>query len=665
MKAIKWALIVFVCLVVLIVATLVIIPQFVDVQKYKPQIEEKVVEATGRPFSLGGDLSLSLFPWASISFSDLHLGNPEGFEEKDFVSIESFEVRVKLLPLIVRDIQIKRFMMEGARIVLERQKDGRASWEGIGETGEVREKEKEDRDEEKAAGGLPIKDFVLGELAITKGSVVWIDHSKKERREITDVTVRLEDVSLDRPIKLFASSLVDKKPVSLEGTVGPVGRDPGKGTIPIDLSISAMEQMDIILAGNIVNPVDKPQFDFTIEVKPFSPRKLMSGLDIPFPVETKDPNVITSVSLKTGIKGTAEELSVSNGIIVLDDSKLSFSAGVKDFEKPDVAFNLSMDSIDLDRYLPPSEKEGAEKKKEAESAGRKKTDYKPLRKLVVNGTAKIGELKVSNARIQNLSLKCTGRRGVFTLEPVTLDLYEGSAAIKGLLNVKQDIPKTEVALKADGIKVNPLLKDVLEKDFLEGTVNADIALRMSGDDAEKIKKSLNGKGELFFSDGAVKGIDLAGMIRNTKAAFGLAESGGEKPRTDFSELRVPFTATNGVVNTPETTLKSPLIRVMAAGNANLVKETLDFRIEPQFVTTLKGQGDEAQRTGIMVPVLVTGDFSSPKFAPDLKSILKQGLEGKLPKPSELKETLQKGLEGETKSLEEGAKDLMKGLFKSQ
>ncbi|MBN2177870.1 MAG: AsmA family protein [Deltaproteobacteria bacterium] len=666
MKAIKWALIVCGVLIVLVIAALIIVPQFVDIQKYKPQLERKVTEATGRPFTLGGDFDLSLFPWAGISFSDLHLGNPEGFEEKDFVSIESFEVRVKLLPLITRDIQVKRFMVEGARIVLETGKDGRTSWEGLGPPpAEAKEGVKEKKAEGEKAGGLPIKDFILGELAITKGSVLWLDHTKGERREITDLTIRLEDVSLDKPITLFVSSLVDKNPVSLEGTIGPVGKDPGKGIIPLDLKAQALEEIALALSGIITSPAEKPQFDLTIAVSPFSPKKLMERLDLPFPVKTKDPKVIEKVSFKAGMKGTPDAVSVSKGTLVLDDSTLNFSAGIKELDKPNITFDLALDGIDLDRYLPPPENGGDKKEAEAKPSGREKTDYTPLRKLVLDGAATIGNLKISNARIQNLSIKCTGRNGVFTLEPATLDLYGGSAAIKGLLNVKEDTPKTNVDITTDGIQVNPFLRDVMDKDFLEGTVKADLALQMSGDNAEVIKKSLSGGGELLFNDGAIKGIDLAGMVRNAKAAFGLAETGGEKPRTDFSELRVPFTAAKGVVSTQETKLTSPLIRVTAKGDADIPKETLDFRIEPKFVTTLKGQGDMADRSGITVPVLVTGTFSSPKFAPDLKSLLKQGLEGKLPKPEDIKETLQKSLEGETKSLEEGAKDLMKGLFKSQ
>ena len=665
MKAIKWALIVCGVLIVLVIAALIIVPQFVDIQKYKPQLEKKVTEATGRPFTLGGDFDLSLFPWAGISFSDLHLGNPEGFEEKDFVSIESFEVRVKLLPLITRDIQVKRFMVEGARIVLETGSDGRTSWEGLGPPPA---EAKEGVTKEKAGGetgGLPIKDFVLGELAVTKGSVLWLDHAKGERHEITDLTIRLEDVSLDQPITLFVSSLVDKNPISLEGTVGPVGKDPGKGIVPLDLKAKALEEIALALSGIITSPAENPQFDLTIAVSPFSPKQLMKRLDLPFPVKTKDPKAIEKVSLKAGIKGTPDAVSVSEGTLVLDDSTLSFSAGVKELDKPNVTFDLNIDGIDLDRYLPPSEKEGDKKQAKAKPAGREKTDYAPLRKLVLDGAATIGNLKVSNARIQNLSIKCTGRNGVFTLKPATLDLYGGNASIKGLLNVKENTPKTEMDISTNGIQINPFLRDIMDKDFIEGTVKADIALQMSGDDADTIKKSLNGGGELLFNDGAIKGIDLAGMVRNAKAAFGLAETGGEKPRTDFSELRVPFTAAKGVVSTQATTLSSPLIRVTAKGDADLPKETLDFRIEPKFVTTLKGQGDEVDRSGITVPVLVSGSFSSPKFAPDLKSLLKKGLEGNLPKPEDIKETLQKGLGGETKSLEEGAKDLMKGLFKSQ
>ncbi len=83
-----------------------------------------------------------------------------------------------------------------------------------------------------------------------------------------------------------------------------------------------------------------------------------------------------------------------------------------------------------------------------------------------------------------------------------------------------------------------------------------------------------------------------------------------------------------------------------------MKESLDFRVEPKFVGTLKGQRDKIQRSGIMVPVLVGGNFSSPKFRPDLEGMIKQELGKGIPEFSELKKIL-KGHgkhNGETKTL---------------
>ena len=76
-KIFKWMLLGLCGLVIVIVAAVLLIPRFVDVQKYKPRMEQLVTDATGRSFSLGGDLELSLFPWVGVSLSDLQLGNPQ------------------------------------------------------------------------------------------------------------------------------------------------------------------------------------------------------------------------------------------------------------------------------------------------------------------------------------------------------------------------------------------------------------------------------------------------------------------------------------------------------------------------------------------------------------------------------------------------------------
>jgi AsmA protein len=127
--ALKWVGLAVVCLVVIVIAALLIIPRFLDAKHYREPLEKMVSEASGRPFSVGGDVRLSLFPWAGVSFADLRLGNPAGFAEPEFVTIKAFEVRVKLLPLLSRDVQVERLVVSEPRVFLITNKDGRVSYD--------------------------------------------------------------------------------------------------------------------------------------------------------------------------------------------------------------------------------------------------------------------------------------------------------------------------------------------------------------------------------------------------------------------------------------------------------------------------------------------------------------------------------------------------------
>ncbi len=653
-KVIKWGLIVCASLVVLVIGVLLIAPAFIDIRDYKPQLEKKVAEATGRPFSVGDDLNLSLFPWAGISFSDLRLGNTPGFSEKELVTVKSFEVRVKLLPLISKDIQVKRFILNEPNITLVKNKNGQVNW---AQPDGAKEKSAADKtakasESEAAESGLPIKDLTVGEFSIKNGSITWIDHTADTRKEITAVNLKLNDVSLERPVGLSFSASLDNQPLSIDGTVGPVGKDFKQATIPLDLDLKALTELALKLNGNVKNPGANPSFDLAVDIKPFSPRKLVAALGQDFPVATTDPKALDQVALKANLKGSQTKVAITNGMLNLDESTLEFSLNASDFSRPNLAFEMNLDRINLDRYLPPGSDKPAATEKPAE---KKPTDYKPLRKLILDGQIKIGQLVVSKAKIEEMLVHVIAKNGIINLNPLKLNMYQGKVSGMGKLNVQQDTPRMNMDLDVANIQAGPLLKDVLEKDILEGVANADVNLSMSGDQPALIKKTLNGSGQVRFNDGAIIGIDLAGMIRNVKAAFGLAQKTAQRPRTDFAELNAPFSIKQGLVHTPQTSLKSPLIRVIAAGDANLVNETLDFRVEPKVVATIKGQGDAEQRSGLMVPVLVSGTFSDPKFAPDLAGVAKKQLEkailgtGKGDKPLD-KESLEESAKGVLKNL---------------
>ncbi len=654
-KIIIWLLALGGGLMVLLIAAVLIAPRFIDVESYLPTIESKVTEATGRSFSLGRDVNVSVFPWVGASFSNLQLGNPEKFGGGDFVKVQSFEARVKLLPLLSKKIEIDKFVLNGPEIKLVKMADGSVNWTFAPKKSSPQQTESETPPKGEG-GALPISSLEVGEFSITNGHLLYTDMSTKQTKEISNLNLHLENVSLESPIGLDLSANYDGQPLSVKGTIGPIGKVPGEGTVKIDIVAKALKQLEIAIAGEIIEPVKEQKFNVHLKVASFSPRKLLEQLKIPLPIKTSDPNVLNNAKVDLNVQGSPASITVSNSSITLDESVLAMEAKVKDMAKPDVAFKMDLNSINLDRYLPEasSEKEKAEGKGGPSSSEPAKIDYTPLRRLILDGEIKVGELVAKGAKVQNVLVKITGKNGVFDLKPLSLDLYEGSVAMTGNFNVQKDRPLSSIDLTTEHVKAGPLLRDSLKKDVLRGTTNATAKIVFSGDNAADIKKSLNGSGNLTFLDGAIVGIDIAEIGRNLASGLTGTQKPSEKPTTDFAELKVPFKLLSGVFQTDDTSLLSPLLRINASGSANLVNESLDLRVRPKIVGSLKGQGDTEDRSGFTVPIIVQGTFAEPTFKPDVKAMAsEETIIEAIKNPESLKE---KG-----KSLEETGKNLLKGL----
>ena len=393
--------------------------------------------------------------------------------------------------------------------------------------------------------------------------------------------------------------------------------------------------------------------DLKLQIPPFSPRKVFQSLGKPFPVKTAGVDALNTLALACSLRGDSAGIFLSDGSLSVDQTHVNFSGGLKNFTAPEIAFDLILDRLDVDSYLPP--REGKERKQEPGATGKENANTPPpqtkpgddiFRSLTLNGHVLVKALKIKGANIQDVRLKIAGKNGLFHLQPFGMKLYGGELTGTGMLNAGQNPLRMQVQWKADGIRVGPMIRDILKKDLMEGFLSTDVRIDAAGDSSDDIRKSLHGGGTLRFTDGVIHGIDLPAMLQDIGSTPGLSSKSDGKVSTIYSEFTVPFTVTNGILRTTETTLVSPLVRVRVKGQADLTDETLDFRIEPRFMTSLEDRGEEKKQKGIAIPVLVGGTFSSPRFIPDLDAILKQNFGKELKGLSEL----QKGL------LESGKKD---------
>lgn len=664
-KVFKWGLVIGGVLAVLFAVVVVVVVMALDVDKLKPRIEKEVSAATGRTFTMGEKLDLSFFPWVGVALSDVKLGNPKGFSEPDFVSIQDFEVRLKLLPLLRKEIQVKRFVVRKPKIVLEKNAEGKTSWDFKMPGGKTAV-EKTDAPQEKVPSetALPLAMFEVQEFSITGGTAVWIDQKTKQRIDVSDLTLNLTDLSLDQPVGVDFSAKVDTHPIDLQGKIGPVGREIGKNPVDLDITLKLLEDLVVKLSGRAENLLAGPTANLDLDIPAFSPRQVAERLKPGLIPPTADSRTLSRFSLKGKIRAGADRFSLTEGVMELDESRIDLSLDAKAFSRPDVRVDMAVDAIDVDRYVPPkaSEKKSTGGKTGAPSEGDSPAppDYTPLRKLVLDAAVKVGKLKVNRVRMENIDLKIVGRDGVFRLDPFDLGLYGGDFQAKGIVDVRQREPRSDLTLNLANVSAGPLVQDLSDKAIIEGLLTADLKIETLGDTPEAVKRSLSGAGALVFADGALVGVDLAGMARNIKTAFTGEAKPTERPKTDFTELALPFTIQKGVFSTADARLQSPLLRLGAKGTANMVNEKLDFRINPRLVATLTGQGDAEERKGINVPVLVGGTFAKPTFRPDLESLARQQIEEKLLESDKLKEVFEKN--ENLKPLEETTKGLIRGLF---
>ncbi|HLZ99518.1 MAG TPA: AsmA family protein, partial [Steroidobacteraceae bacterium] len=115
-----------------IVLALLAVRLFVDPNDYKPRIAAAVKNSTGRELALQGDIKLSVFPWIALQLGPASLGNPPGFSDEPFVSFQHAAVRVKLLPLLSRRVEVGRVELDGLDLKLLKNRQGQGNWEGYG-----------------------------------------------------------------------------------------------------------------------------------------------------------------------------------------------------------------------------------------------------------------------------------------------------------------------------------------------------------------------------------------------------------------------------------------------------------------------------------------------------------------------------------------------------
>ena len=497
----------------------------------------------------------------------------------------------------------------------------------------------------KSKDGLDVK-LLIPRLELTPG--------RAQSQAITG------EATLVTPTRHVAAAF-EVSPVTVTGKQIPFSQ------IAVDLTV---KQADLALLGKL-----KTEVAIDVEREQADLRGLTGDLTITAK-SLPSPSRATVTGTARAAWGAASA-SAQLGI-KLDDSSIDAMAAVAHWADPAITFSVVADRLNVDRYLPASRPgaaggggasgggaSGGASSDPVRSPAEQPFDLSALRALNAAGTVRVGALQVSNVKAEQVALTIKVAGGRLDINPISATLYQG--VLVGAATVNARDSSFAIRQRLSGVNVEPLVRDVADEDLLEGRGVVALDVTTTGTTVTALKKALAGTVDVGLKDGAIKGVDIPGIIRAAGALLG-SKSALEQPaqsgvKTDFTDLTASFAIARGVAHNEDLLVKSSVWRLTGRGDIDIGEGRLDYMAKASVVAPASGQGAKelAQLAGVTVPVRVTGPLANPTYIVDLQALATELAKGALQRE------LERRLRGGKAGGQEGGGadpigDVLRGLF---
>jgi AsmA protein len=385
--------------------------------------------------------------------------------------------------------------------------------------------------------------------------------------------------------------------------------------------------------------LDAPALQGALKLAPISLREWLPKLGIDAP-KTADANVLKQLSFTGKVRLTKASAEIGDIVLKLDDTTLRGMLGVADFTAKALRFDLNVDRINADRYLPPSSEKPA-----AKDAKQPPTEIPVdlLRKLNARGQLSVGQAIFAGMKFTKLRLGVNARDGKVRFFPSEASMYGGQYHGDIGVDATGKVARVTLNEHVSGVNFAPLFKDLFETQRVSGKGSANIKLAGEGKTSDDLMKTLDGTVDFDVADGALEGADLWYEIRRARAvlkqqAIPARDSG--PPRTPFSALTGTGTMNDGVLKNNDLSVAMQYLKVTGQGTVDLPRNSLDYKLVTTVLKIPREGADMTQMQDMVdaqIPVKVSGSLTDPKVRPDVESYLKREVKKKV--EEKLKDTL--------------------------
>lgn len=676
-KIIKFLLYAVAAIVVLVLIVGTYFSLTFDANKYSEQIAEAVYEETGRELIIEGELEVSFFPWLAVEVGKTTLGNAEGFGDAPFLAFESATLGVQLMPLLLNDdIAVGEAAIDGLRLNLAVAANGSTNWQDFGA---VEDGDDEPRSPADEARDRAIEDaardqrgtFNVASIAITDAAFSYVNEQLNESYEFTDVSLVTGSIGGDAPVEIDGGLSFRSEPAGTSGSVtlevavsfeqeGATilldgfsigGSVEGLADVPANFSfdapaVSLRTEDRVADFGSLEFSVfdlqvrtDVEPFSYagsvtpsaSIQIDAFSPRSLMQTLAIEGP-ETADPSALGKLMLDAKASVGENEISLSDLVLVVDDTTLRGDLVVPRDSDGTFRLNLAGDSIDLNRYMAPA----------SDDAGAQPGSGEPpleipaelIRAINARGSLTLDSADLGGMEFENVEVGLNSSNGRLRIHPLTAEFFDGAYVGDININASGNTPVLSVNERIQDVSLTALGRAMFDRENITGMINGSFELSGRGNDMGEIQRTLNGNLSFTLRDGAWEGVDLWYQLRRARASF--RQEQAPEPttpaRTPFSEVSATGTVTNGILENDDFFAELPFMQLNGNGSVNLPEATVDYSLsgrvfeQPEYLPDEVTPEELEDLTRAVIPLRISGPLASPSVGIDFEALLREELE---------------------------------------
>lgn len=621
-----------------------------DGDKIKAEISRTVLEQKQRTLVIAGKPQLSVWPDVGIQLDGVTLS--ERGSSTEFAALKSARMSVAVMPLLSKQVQVRALDVTGLKATLIKRKDGSLNIADLLGDPSAQPAQAD----APAQPAEPLKIDVAA-IRIADAQLTWRDEQAGSTTNINNLSLSTGHVQADTGAK---TANIEKLSLAIKGQAGADGFSLALDAPKLALSPARSSGEAVTLSAGVQGSGRSALLKLVLSgvegnADAIRISKLTGSLDLAHPdMPMKQLSLPLNGSLQVNLAQQSAALALATKF---GESNIATKLNVARFAPLSLGFDLDIDQLNVDKYLPPKPAGEAPAK---EAAGKEAPiNLAGLKGPTVQGNIRIGSLQVAKLKLAQINAKLALAGGKLDVAPLSMKLYEGSTS--GSVSVNANGNQIALRQNLQGVSINPLMKDLLDKDMLEGRGNITLDVNTRGETVSAFKKALGGSAALALKDGAIKGINLAQSLRDVKAKLGQTDStqaANASQKTDFSELTASFKIANGVARNDDLSMKSPFIRLGGAGDIDVGAGQMNYLAKATVVASGEGQGgkDANQLKGLTVPVRLSGPFEALSYKIEFGAMLEDATKAKV---EEKKQEIKTKVEDTVK---DKAKDLFKGLL---